>query len=214
MADGVAKRRVQLDPTAVAQWHDALVGEAQRIGLGSRRSCRLDRLVVDAGATRQGRRARALDFGTIASAHRLHLACGLAEQRQVGVVGRLVGGLNSASALRLGMVLAAGCAQAQKAPLQWFDGQRWHTSTETQGAAQAAGGVVVMAPVAQAAALQAALVAKGLSPKPLAVAGAYELATPPGGEALLLTHRLADLPELIQAPVQVAPNWRASLRPR
>lgn len=123
---------------------------------------------------------------------------------------RLGGWVLSAS-----LVMAAGCAHAQKAtPVQWFDGQNWQTSTDTQGAAQAAGGVVVVAPVAQAAALQAALVGKGLSPRPLAVAGAYELATPPGGEALLLTHRLADLPELIRAPVQVAPNWRASLRPR
>lgn len=113
------------------------------------------------------------------------------------------------------MLMAAGCAQAQKAPpVQWFDGQRWQGSTEDQGPAQAAGGVVVMAPVAQAAALQAALVAKGLSPRPLAVAGAYELATPAGAEALLLTHRLADLPDLLKVPVQVAPNWRAGLRPR
>lgn len=117
--------------------------------------------------------------------------------------------------LSAALVMAAGCAQAQKAPpVQWFDGQSWHVSTDTQGAAQAAGGVVVVAPVAKAAALQMALVGKGLSPRPLAVAGAYELVTPPGAEALLLTHRLADLPELIQAPVQVAPNWRASLRPR
>lgn len=118
------------------------------------------------------------------------------------------------AAVVAGMVLAAGCAQAQKAPLQWFDGQRWHTGTDTQGVAQAAGGVVVMAPVAQAAALQAALVAKGLSPRPLSVAGAYELSSPAGADALLLTHRLADLPDLLQVPVQVAPNWRASLRPR
>ena len=118
-------------------------------------------------------------------------------------------------ALSVAMLVATGCAQAQKAPpLQWFDGHHWQVSTDEQGPAQAAGGVVVVAPVAQAAALQAALVAKGLSPRPLAVAGAYELATPPGAEALLLTHRLADLPDLIKAPVQVAPNWRASLRPR
>jgi hypothetical protein len=118
-------------------------------------------------------------------------------------------------ALLAAMLMAAGCAQAQKAPpLQWFDGQQWVNSSDTQGPAQAAGGVVVMVPVAQAAALQAALVAKGLSPRPLAVAGAYELATPPGTDALLLTHRLADLPELIKAPVQVAPNWQAALRKR
>lgn len=121
----------------------------------------------------------------------------------------------SMAAVSASLVVAAGCAQAQKAPpLQWFDGQRWNTSTEAQGTAQAAGGVVVMAPVAQAAALQAALVAKGLSPRPLAVAGAYELATPAGADALLLTHRLADLPDLLKVPVQVAPNWQASLRPR
>jgi hypothetical protein len=118
-------------------------------------------------------------------------------------------------ALSAAMLMAAGCAQAQKAPpLQWFDGQQWLSSTDAQGPAQAAGGVVVMVPVAQAAALQAALVAKGLSPRPLAVAGAYELATPAGADALLLTHRLADLPALIKAPVQVAPNWRAALRTR
>lgn len=113
------------------------------------------------------------------------------------------------------LALAAAFAQAQKAPpQQWFDGQQWRTSTEDQGAAQAAGGVVVMAPVAQAAALQAALVAKGLSPRPLAVAGAYEVSTPAGADALMLTHRLADLPELLKVPVQVAPNWRAGLRAR
>ena len=118
-------------------------------------------------------------------------------------------------ALSAAMLMAAGCAQAQKAPpLQWFDGQQWVNSTDAQGPAQAAGGVVVMVPVAQAAALQAALVAKGLHPRPLAVAGAYELATPAGADALLLTHRLADLSELIKAPVQVAPNWRAALRTR
>lgn len=118
-------------------------------------------------------------------------------------------------ALSAAMVVAAGAAPAQEGEaLRWFDGQAWNSSTPAQGAAQAAGGVVVMAPVAQAAALQAALVAKGLSPRPLAVAGAYEVASPPGAEALLLTHRLADLPELLQVPVQVAPNWRASLRPR
>lgn len=113
------------------------------------------------------------------------------------------------------LLMTAGCAQAQKAPpLQWFDGQQWVSSTDAQGPAQAAGGVVVMVPVAQAAALQAALVAKGLSPRPLAVAGAYELATPAGADALLLTHRLADLAGLLKVPVQVAPNWQASLRKR
>jgi hypothetical protein len=113
------------------------------------------------------------------------------------------------------LLMTAGCAQAQKAPpLQWFDGQQWVSSTDAQGPAQAAGGVVVMVPVAQAAALQAALVAKGLSPRPLAVAGAYELATPAGADALLLTHRLADLAGLLKVPVQVAPNWQASLRQR
>ena len=112
------------------------------------------------------------------------------------------------------LALAAGCAQAQKLPLQWFDGTRWIDSTETQGAAQAAGGVVVMAPVAHAAALQAALVAQGLNPRPLAVAGAYELATPAGADALLLTHRLVDLPQRLGVPVQVAPNWRSQLMRR
>lgn len=117
--------------------------------------------------------------------------------------------------LAFALLTAAVGAQAQKAPaLQWFDGQQWVNSTETQGPAQAAGGVVVMVPVAQAAALQSALVAKGLSPRPLAVAGAYEVATPAGADALLLTHRLADLPELLKAPVQVAPNWQAALRKR
>ena len=36
----------------------------------------------------------------------------------------------------------------------------------------------------------------------------------PGTDALLLTHRLADLPELLKVPVQVAPNWQATLRKR
>lgn len=112
------------------------------------------------------------------------------------------------------LAMASGCALAQKAPLLWFDGQHWHTSTDVQGVAQAAGGVVVMAPVAQAAALQAALVALGLNPRPLAVAGAYEVASPAGADALLLTHRLAELPQTLQAPVTVAPNWRTGLRPR
>lgn len=118
------------------------------------------------------------------------------------------------------MLLAAGCAQAQSAAqssaqntasLRWFDGTRWVDSTAAQGAAQAAGGVVVMVPVAQAAALQAALTAQGLSPRPLAVAGAYELATPAGADALLLTHRLVDLPQRLGVPVQVAPNWRTPM---
>ena len=117
-------------------------------------------------------------------------------------------------ALSASMLVGVGCANAQKTPLQWFDGQQWVSSTDVQGPAQAAGGVVVMVPVAQAAALHAALVAKGLSPRPLAVAGAYELGTPPGADALWLTHRLADLPELLKVPVQVAPNWQATLRKR
>jgi hypothetical protein len=117
-------------------------------------------------------------------------------------------------ALSASMLLTVGCAQAQKTPLQWFDGQQWVNSTDTQGPTQAAGGVVVMVPVAQAAALQAALVAKGLSPRPLSVAGAYEVGSAPGTDALLLTHRLADLPELLKVPVQVAPNWQATLRKR
>ena len=117
-------------------------------------------------------------------------------------------------ALSASMLWAVGCAQAQKTPIQWFDGQQWVNSTDAQGPTQAAGGVVVMVPVAQAAALLSALVAKGLSPRPLAVAGAYEVATPAGADALLLTHRLADLPELLKAPVQVAPNWQAALRKR
>lgn len=117
------------------------------------------------------------------------------------------------------LLLATACAQAQgttpnAAPLRWFDGKQWIASTDAQGAAQAAGGVVVMVPVAQAAALQAALAAQGLNPRPLAVAGAYELATPAGAEALLLTHRLVDLPQRLGVPVQVAPNWRAPLMRR
>ena len=117
--------------------------------------------------------------------------------------------------LAFALLTAAVGAQAQKAPaLQWFDGQQWVNSTDTQGPTQAAGGVVVMVPVAQAAALQAALVAKGLSPRPLSVAGAYEVGSAPGTDALLLTHRLADLPELLKVPVQVAPNWQATLRKR
>lgn len=122
-----------------------------------------------------------------------------------------------AAALTLVLSLGSGCAQAQKAGSSaalWFDGQGWVAATEQQGPAQAAGGVVVMVGAAQAAALQTALTTKGLSPRPLAVAGAYELATPPGADALLLTHRLADLPQLLQTPVQVAPNWQAGLRRR
>lgn len=121
-------------------------------------------------------------------------------------------------ALSAALVLSGGCAQAQKAAgtpaSSWFDGQQWVAVTDAQGPTQAAGGVVVMAPVAQAAALQAALVALGLSPRPLAVAGAYEVATPAGAEALLLTHRLTELPQKLQAPVQIAPNWRATLKSR
>lgn len=121
------------------------------------------------------------------------------------------------AALALVLALGSGCAQAQKAAgggSQWFDGQGWVQATDQQGAGQAAGGVVVMVEAGKAAALQAALAAKGLNPRPLAVAGAYELATPPGADALLLTHRLADLPQLLQAPVQVAPNWQAGLKRR
>lgn len=122
-----------------------------------------------------------------------------------------------AAGLALVLALGSGCAQAQKSPaaaIQWFDGQAWVAATEQQGSGQAAGGVVVMVEAGKAAALQVALAAKGLSPRPLAVAGAYELATPPGADALLLTHRLADLPQLLQAPVQVAPNWQAGLKRR
>jgi len=122
-----------------------------------------------------------------------------------------------ALALSATLVLAGGCAQAQKSAATaatWFDGQQWVAASDAQGPAQAAGGVVVMAPVAQAAALQAALAALGLNPRPLAVAGAYEIATPAGAEALLLTHRLVDLPRQIKAPVQIAPNWQATLRTR
>lgn len=117
------------------------------------------------------------------------------------------------------LLLAAGCAHAQKPssqtpPLRWFDGTRWADSSDAQGPAQAAGGVVVIAPVAQAAALQAALASLGLNPRPLAVAGAYEVATPAGVDALLLTHRLVDLPQRLGVPVQVAPNWQAPLMRR
>lgn len=112
------------------------------------------------------------------------------------------------------LLAAAGAVWAQKASLQWFDGERWVDSTEAQGPAQAAGGVVVMVPVAQAAALQALLLARGFKPRPLAVAGAYELPSAAGEDALRLTHGLADLPALLKAPVQVAPNWRAGLRTR
>jgi hypothetical protein len=121
-------------------------------------------------------------------------------------------------ALSAALVLSGGCAQAQKSAAttasNWFDGQQWVAVTDAQGPAQAAGGVVVVAPVAQAAALQAALVALGLSPRPLAVAGAYEVATPAGADALLLTHRLTELPQKLQVPVQIAPNWRATLKSR
>ena len=121
-----------------------------------------------------------------------------------------LGGWLALSALAQTPAPVSDAADAQR----WFDGQAWVAAHPQQGPAQAAGGVVVMVAPSHAAALHAALMAKGLLPRPLPVAGAYQVDSAPGVAALALTHRLADLPGVVGAPVQIAPNWISPMRLR
>jgi hypothetical protein len=97
---------------------------------------------------------------------------------------------------------------AQSAVTRWFDGERWVAVTATQGAAQAAGGLIVRTDPAQLDAVKRFLQQRGIAHQAWSLPGALWLPADPGAASLALSHRLQGAP----APIRVEPNWSLSLR--